>query len=123
MELLKNLLEADIELQKDSFKREKDDPNVSLNFEHALVKDLSQMKLILSKMHNKLNNKELLNKVQEMYAKVDDLPPNEQDNIVLYNHIPGRNFKNPILTLAHDLETILKDLENIMEDTTELEKI
>lgn len=123
MNLLRELLEADITLPKDQYQQTKDDPNVAVNFEHALHKDLSQLVVTLKNIQAKLNNEDLLKKVEATYNKVNNLP--EEKFPVLNNHDSGRDMSrryNPLFELSNNLKEAIITATNAIEDLETLSK-
>jgi len=117
MSLLRDLLEADIELPKDQYQQTQDDPNAQMNFEHSLQQDLQHLVTELSGIVSKLNNKELVANLNNLYSRVDHLPDEK---------FPALNYhgtsRSPILTVAGDLNMAIGTIKSLLEDIQTLSK-
>lgn len=120
MSIIKDLLEADINLPKDDFSVEKDDPNVQLSFEHALHTDLQKVVETLSGINNKLNNKKLFDEMKKLYEPTKTMSGDKVNDLNLYFSI---NVNNPIHTIYTEIETAIMSIKQLMQDIQTLSKI
>lgn len=116
MSIIKKILEADINLNKDQYSTTNDDSTVPLNFEHALFLDLKKMLETLSVINNKLNNPQLHNEVNKLYSKAHNFDIN-----LHFEPIDGH--ENPIKVLHNDINMAADTIKNILNDIKELNKL